>query len=247
MRRLIIRPGAIGDFIVSLPAMECLKTDYLEVWTHRRTAPLVRFADSVRAIDATGIELTGITQDPPAELAGFDDIVSWYGANRPEFREAVRGLPFRFFPALPPDRADMHATDFYLSQVGGPLGAIPRIECSVARENYAMIHPFSGSPRKNWPLEKFQALAAHLERAMPVRWCRGADDPALPDAVQIDDLWELACWIARARVYVGNDSGITHLAAAVGTPTLTIFRASDPAVWAPRGARVRVVTVKMEA
>src|ERR1051325_1521886 len=115
MRRLIIRPGAIGDFIVSLPAMECLKTDYLEVWTHRRTAPLVRFADRVRAIDATGIELTGITQDAPAELAAFDDIVSWYGTGRPEFREAVHGLPFRFFPALPPDGAGMHATDFYLS------------------------------------------------------------------------------------------------------------------------------------
>jgi len=65
--------------------------------------------------------------------------------------------------------------------------------------------------------------------------------------VRIDDLWELACWIARARMYVGNDSGITHLAAAVGTPTLAIFRASDPAVWAPRGAHVRVVTVKIEA
>ena len=247
MRRLIIRPGAIGDFVVSLPALECLKTDYLEVWTHRRTVPLVRFADRVRAIDATGIELTGITQGPPAGLEGFDDIVSWYGANRPEFREAVRGLPFRFFHALPPDGAGMHATDFYLSQVGGPPDAIPRIECGVTHENYAVIQPFSGSPKKNWPLKKFRALAAHLERVMPVHWCRGVDDPALPDAVRIDDLWELACWIARARMYVGNDSGITHLAAAVGTPTLAIFRASDPAVWAPRGAHVRVVTVKIEA
>src|SRR5690242_9491711 len=132
MRRLIIRPGAIGDFIVSLPALECLKTDYLEVWTHRRTVPLVRFADRVRAIDATGIELTGVTQGPPAELGGFDDIVSWYGANRPEFREAVRALPFRFFPALPPDRAATQATDFYLAQVGCPPGAIPRIDCGVA-------------------------------------------------------------------------------------------------------------------
>src|SRR5437016_7519066 len=98
MRRLVIRPGAIGDFVVSLPALECLKTDYLEVWTHRRAVPLVRFADRARAIDSTGIELTGITHGPPEELADFDEVVSWYGTNRAEFRDAVRGLPFRFLP-----------------------------------------------------------------------------------------------------------------------------------------------------
>jgi ADP-heptose:LPS heptosyltransferase len=241
LRRLIIRPGAIGDFIVSLPALESLKTRYLEVWTHRRTVPLVRFADRVRPIDATGLELTGITQPPPPELAAFDDIVSWYGTNRPEFRDAVRGLPFRFFPTLPPDGSAMHATDFYLAQLGFPAGANPRILCPAARGNFAVIHPFSGSPRKNWPLAKFRALAGHLERLMPVYWCAGADDPPLPGAICVDDLWELACWLARARVYIGNDSGITHLAAAVGTPTLAIFRASDPTIWAPRAPHVRIV------
>jgi ADP-heptose:LPS heptosyltransferase len=76
---------------------------------------------------------------------------------------------------------------------------------------------------------------------MPVYWCAGADDPPLPGAICVDDLWELACWLARARVYIGNDSGITHLAAAVGTPTLAIFRASDPTIWAPRAPHVRIV------
>ena len=75
---------------------------------------------------------------------------------------------------------------------------------------------------------------------MPVYWCAGAEDPPLPEAIRIDDLYELACWLARARLYVGNDSGITHLAAAVGTPVLALFGPSDPAVWAPRGANVRV-------
>ena len=45
-----------------------------------------------------------------------------------------------------------------------------------------------------------------------------------------------------ARVYIGNDSGITHLAAAVGTPVVAIFGPTDPAVWAPRGERVAVVS-----
>jgi ADP-heptose:LPS heptosyltransferase len=243
MRRLVIRPGAIGDFIVSLPALESLKTGYIEVWTHRRTVPLVRFADHVRAIDSTGLDLTGITQPPPAELAAFDDIVSWYGANRPDFRDAVRHLPFRFYSALPFDRGGMHAIDFYLNQLGCPPGGMPRIACDASRENFAVIHPFSGSPRKNWPLEKFRALAAHLERLMPVHWCSGADDPPISGATRVDDLWDLARWLARARIYVGNDCGVTHLAAAVGTPTLAIFRTSDPAVWAPRGPHVRVVQV----
>jgi len=242
----MIRPGAIGDFVLSLPALECLKAYYLEVWTASANVPLARFAHRARAIAATGLDLVGITEFPPgllAELRGFDSIVSWYGTKRAEFRDAVAELPFTFFQALPQDRS-LHATDFYLEQARtiSPCEReeIPRIRCDVRRENFAVIHPFSGSPRKNWPLEKFRALAARLERSMPVYWCAGAEDPPLPEAIRIDDLYELACWLARARLYVGNDSGITHLAAAVGTPVPALFGPSDPAVWAPRGANVRV-------
>lgn len=241
MRRLVIRPGAIGDVIVSLPALEHLRSDYLEVWTPAATVRLVRFADRVRAISSTGLDLLGVTE-PPAqlleELRSFDSIVSWYGTNRPEFQEAVAGLPFAFHPALPASGCSTHATDFYLGQVGAEPGAIPRIGIEAARENYAVIHPFSGSPRKNWQLEKFRAIAGRLP--MPVRWCAGDDDPPLPDAVRIPALYDLARFLAGACLYIGNDSGITHLAAAVGTPTLAIFVASDPAVWAPRGDHVRV-------
>jgi heptosyltransferase-3 len=242
MRTLVIRPGAIGDVIVSLPAIEHLRSDYLEVWTTARGVPLIRFADRVRAISATGLDLLGVTEAPPkllAELASFDSIVSWYGANRPEFHEAVAGLPFEFLPALPSADCPVHATDFYLQQVDAPPGGIPRIWVEVQRERYAVVHPFSGSPRKNWPLERFQRLAAKLP--MPVRWCAGEEDPPLAGAVRIPDLFDLAKFLAGAALYVGNDSGITHLAAAVGTPTLAIFVASDPAVWAPRGDHVRVV------
>ncbi len=59
--------------------------------------------------------------------------------------------------------------------------------------------------------------------------------------MRFENLYELACWLARARVYIGNDSGITHLAAAVGTPVVAIFGPTDPAVWAPRGERVAVI------
>lgn len=248
MRRLVIRPGAIGDLILSLPALESLRTGYTEVWVSGPNVPLIRFAHRVRSIVATGLNLLGVTE-PPADLIGelhsFDSIVSWYGANRPEFRQLTKslGLPITFHPTLPAGLGGevQHATDFYLEQLGLPPGAVPHIPCGVSRERFAVIHPFSGSPRKNWPLEKFRALARGLERTMPVRWCAGREDPHLEGAVLIDDLYQLACWLARASLYIGNDSGITHLAAAVGTPVLALFGPSDPAVWGPRSAHVRIV------
>jgi hypothetical protein len=247
VRRLLIRPGGIGDFIVSIPAMECLRTDYLEVWTTARNVPLARFADRARSISSTGLDLLGVTAPLAAlvdQLRRFDSIVSWYGAGRPDFGELVQslGLPFTFLSALPP--GGMHAADFYLEQVSRIANCtsdgIPRIACPMARENFAVIQPFSGSPKKNWPLEKFRSLASQLVRIMPVHWCSGPDDPPLPGATHMDDLYELACWLARSRLYIGNDSGITHLAAAVGTPVLALFGPTDPAVWGPRGPNVRM-------
>ena len=68
-----------------------------------------------------------------------------------------------------------------------------------------------------------RALAAQLARDAPIYWCRGPEDPPLPGAVEIPDLFDLACWLARAQLYIGNDSGVTHLAAAVGTPVIAFF------------------------
>lgn len=247
MRRLIIRPGGIGDLLLSLPAIETLAAEYLEVWVASQNVPLIRFADRVRSIADTGLDWLGLPdREPPTllldTLRRFDSIVSWYGANRPEFRAAVEdlGLPFQLLPALPPDNT-LHAADYYLRQIGrADLAGFPRLDCPRWDGGFAVIHPFSGSLRKNWPLENFSALARWLAGRMPVRWCAGPQEP-LEDAVRIADLYELACWLAGARIYIGNDSGITHLAAAAGTPVVAIFLATDPAVWAPRGERVRVV------
>jgi ADP-heptose:LPS heptosyltransferase len=63
---------------------------------------------------------------------------------------------------------------------------------------------------------------------------------ARPAPRRFDDLYELACWLATARIYIGSDSGPTHLAAAVGTPVVALFGPSDPAVWAPRGPHVAI-------
>ncbi len=226
-RRLLIRPGAIGDVIVSLPALEFLREEFTEVWVPAPVVPLVRFADRVRAISSTGLDLLELGLAPvslAAALAGFDEIVSWYGTTRPEFVAAARPWPFRFFPALPAGPRLMHATDFYLDQVGAPPGASPRIAVPPRERTILALHPYSGSEKKNWPLARFAALA----KLEPFEWCHE----------KFEDLGELADWLAGARLFVGNDSGITHLASAVGTPTLALFGPTDPAIWAPRGALV---------
>ncbi len=57
MKRLLIRPGAIGDVIVSLPALEYLKADYTEVWVPTPTVPLIQFADKVQSIASSRIDM----------------------------------------------------------------------------------------------------------------------------------------------------------------------------------------------
>jgi heptosyltransferase-3 len=251
LRRLLIRPGAIGDCILALPALEYLRAEYTEVWVPSPVVPLIRFADRVRSIASTGLDLLGLPGvDPPAavveKLLAFDSICSWYGANSEEFRACVRelGLNFRFLDALPPAGNRIHAADFFLREAGCARPALPRIDTGTGeRGGFAVIHPFSGSARKNWPLERYRELARRL--AVPVEWCAGPSEP-LEGAVRFEDLYGLACWLGKARLYIGNDSGITHLAAAVGTPVVAIFGPTDPAIWAPRGGRVGIVSGDLE-
>jgi heptosyltransferase III len=250
-RRLLIRPGAIGDTILWLPALDCLRAGFTEVWVPGAIVPLIRTADRVESILATGLDTLGLPDLPPRaslieRLRSFDSIVSWYGANRPEFRATMEalGLPVRFFPALPPEDGRVHAAEFYLAQARTlsrrAVDPIPRLACPRRDGGFAVIHPFSGSPKKNWPLERYRELARQLGEHLPVRWCAGPEKP-LEDAVRFDNLYDLAGWLATARLYIGNDSGITHLAAAVGTPVVALFGPTDPRVWAPRGGRVTIL------
>lgn len=246
MRRLLIRPGAIGDCILSLPALEHLRADYTEIWVPSAIVPLIRFADAVSSIASTGLDLVGIGDLKMAprlieKLESFDSIVSWYGANRAEFRDALlsRGLPCDFHRALPPPEYDGHAIDFFAGQIGAAPGLVPRIPIRGSKKRAAIvIHPFSGSRKKNWPLAKFRELAARLP--YPVEWSAGPEEK-LPEATRFDDLAQLAEWISSARLYIGNDSGITHLAAATGVRTIALFGPTNPAIWGPRGENVTIL------
>ncbi len=248
MKRLLIRPGALGDTVVWLPAAEqWLSGGGGEIWCAGANADVVRHLGTVRAIEGSGLELLEL---PGAEVPGalidrlrsFDEIVSWYGTARAEFREALIGLGVvaRFLPALPGEGGAVHAVDFYLGQVGGAAGGVPRVPVQRQDERYAVIHPFSGSRKKNWPLESFRAVAERLAGVMEVRWCAGPEEE-LDGAWRFERTGGLMEFLAGARVYLGNDSGPTHLAAAVGTPVVAMFGPSDARVWAPRGEFVEVL------
>jgi heptosyltransferase-3 len=225
----LIRPGAIGDFIIALPALESLQTGYTEVWCAGQNVPLARFADAAQSIVSAGLDRVGIlpAEDVMARLATFDSIISWYGTNRPDFRHFVRDLPFQFLTAIP--------------TAPGQRGVgFPVIRCPAASRSFAVVHPFASSPAKRAPIELFRKVSAKLAQSMPVHWLAGPEEQ-LDCAVRIEDLYELACWLRQARIFVGNDSGISHLAAAVGTPVTAFFQASDPRIWSPRGPAVNVV------
>ena len=119
---------------------------------------------------------------------------------------------------------------------------------------FVLVHPGSGSPTKNWPVERFARVVHALPDALgaaPVVLAGPAEAEnaerlaaalSLPASVLRDlQLTVVAGLIRHARAYVGNDSGLTHLAGLVGTPTLALFGPTDPVMWAPLGPRVRVL------
>lgn len=115
---------------------------------------------------------------------------------------------------------------------------------------FLAIHPGSGSPRKNWPSERFAAVVEAVSAGRPWLLVEGPAEVTsaatlgeLPGAVLARELPPrlLGAVLSCAGVYLGNDSGVSHLAAAWGTRTVALFGPTDPEVWAPCGACVRVV------
>lgn len=205
------------------PAMEALRSRYTEVWVSRPVVPLVLFADRVRALADTGIDKAGLPGvDAPVlrEFERFDRIVSWYGSAREDFRAAVTKMPFEFRPAL----------------AATPPAAVPRIPIRGPRHGAVIAHPYSGSAKKNYP--GFEQLAKEFPRIL---WTCGPEE-IWPGALRFDCLGELARWISGASLFIGNDSGITHLAAALNVRTIALFGPTDPAIWCPPGAHVTAMT-----
>jgi heptosyltransferase III len=129
-------------------------------------------------------------------------------------------------------------------------GLMPRLLTRAQEATFAgatLIHPGSGSSRKNWPLERFIELSRRLEGlGHRVVWIRGPAEMGQPEAwtgerLDRPSLQALAATLAASRLFIGNDSGVSHLAAAVGAPTVALFGPTSQTVWRPDGPRVRVV------
>jgi heptosyltransferase-2 len=152
--------------------------------------------------------------------------------------EAARELGAVAVP-LPPD---MVPTEAERAEARPILARLP--------PRFLALHPGSGSATKNWPVDRFAEVARKLSPLRPWLLVIGpADDAAgsalgaKPDVVVALSLPPrvLGTVLREAGCFVGHDSGVSHLAAAFGTPVLALFGPTDPAVWAPVGRHVQVL------
>jgi heptosyltransferase-2 len=127
---------------------------------------------------------------------------------------------------------------------------------AAARRSWLAVAPGSGHPKKNWPLAHYYEVSRALawEYKLGVVWLTGPAEavwlPYLEALAAAQDhallagapLSQVAAVLAHCRLFIGNDSGLTHLAAALNGPqVLALFGPTDPAVWAPTGSRVQVL------
>jgi ADP-heptose:LPS heptosyltransferase len=198
-------------------------------------------------------------------------IYSWCARQQANFvdrlQEAWLGKAkvFSFRPELvtmPQSDYYLSCLNFYVSQMTAPLvelRAEARRRCDsfchreeIGLEPLLIIAPGSGAKEKNWPAAYYLEVA-HWWRGQlggkvvvivgPVEDERGGTEELASSCIvaRALDLAELAALLARCDVYIGNDSGVSHLAAAVGAPTFAVFGPSDERQWAPRGRTVSLL------
>ncbi len=266
---LVLFPGALGDFLCFLPTLVAVharhrgalrvvaKPSLLELISPLRVAGISIDRREVADLFSTAAE---VRPETAALFAGVERVYSWTGSTDPDLRRRLRAIadapvdihPFRGM------RPGEHAADYYArcagvephDTIGACIADDPQWFASVATDypegTFMVVHPGSGAARKNW--QGFASL---------MRWCQQRGDVAIllrgpaetalgsevPAAGVLDGLTliQVASLLRRTRLYVGNDSGITHLAAAVGTATVALFGPTDPAVWAPRGKHVQIL------
>ena len=291
---LVIRGGAIGDFILTLPAIAALRRQFpqahLEVLGYPHIAQLAvagGLVDRVQPIEARGLAgffARGGTLEPNLMdyFSEFDLVISYLYDPDEIFKTNVCRCAVGQFIVGPhrPDEADrIHATQVYLKPLERlaifDADPVPRLNVgqasSLSQTSSTILlnqvgdrrdacptltlHPGSGSEKKNWPETKWAELIQQimvttnwnlllvggeaegerlrrLATAMPSARCSIAQ--SLP-------LVELAQRIQSCAAFVGHDSGITHLAAAVGLPCIVLWADTLEEVWRPQGEQLVVL------
>ena len=204
-------------------------------------------------------------------LGAYDAVFSWLGGRSERFAsrlQALTGSRARLFP-FRPATPQGHQADYYLSCLnrGEVLPSQPMIalrrEAILWRDDFCARHaldqrpvlaiaPGSGAREKNWPEDFFLGVAQWWHAATggavtllagPVEQERGGIEKLRRCCLVADELRlsQAAALVSRCTVYLGNDSGMSHLAAALGVRTVAIFGPSDVRQWAPRGDKVTIV------
>ena len=285
-RILVIRGGAIGDFVLTLPALKALRESYpkahIEILGYAHIAALAEkrfYADAVRSIEygplsrffARGAELP---EDLAIYFADFDLIISYlFDPDRIFQTNLERAGADTIIVGPSKLTAESHASVQLARPMTEDLGL--EISDSGARfvaasedlkeaegfleglvQPMVALHPGSGSEKKNWPLQNWLELAESLladknftgsllvvsgeaDEAQALGFRSLNADPRVRFAHNLP-LPQLAAILGKT-IFLGHDSGISHLAAAAGANCLLLFGPTDPAIWAPMNQNVEVM------
>ena len=275
-RILVIRGGAIGDFILTLPVLAALRERFpgaeIEVLGYPRIASLAisgGLAKAVHALESPGLAMffarSGALDLEWRDFFGqFAIVISYLFDPDKIFETNVKSCGPRQFIAAqhrPDEAKPIHASDVFLKPLeqltifdGDPVARL-ELPGLGKRKNWLALHPGSGSKSKNWPEKNWRELVAHLLDHSPLnllviggeaegnrlqRLANGMPPERLEIAQHIP-LPELAPRLAKCAGYVGHDTGMTHLAAALGLPTLVLWGPSNETIWRPLGEKVRLL------
>ena len=289
-RILVIRGGAIGDFILTLPAIAALRRQFpqahLEVLGYPHIAQLAvagGLADRVQPIEARGLAgffARGGTLEPDLMdyFSEFDVVISYLYDPDEIFKTNVcRCAVGQFIVGShrPDETERIHATQVFLKPLERlaifDADPVPRLAFGHqnnpgradlpvspdARQHVPTIifHPGSGSEKKNWPEPKWAGLIQQImatthwdlllvggeAEGERLRRLATVLPPARCSIAQGLPLAELAQRIQSGAAFVGHDSGITHLAAAVGLPCVVLWADTLEEVWRPQGEQLVVL------
>jgi heptosyltransferase-2 len=275
-RILVLRGGAIGDFILTLPAIAALRLKFPQAELHILGEPRIaglavaaRLADAVSSVNDPSLAGFFIAQgtSDPEQAKFFSSVtlaVSYLSDPDKVFESNFRrcsSARFIVAPHRPNEAEKMHASGVYLKPLEclGIFNAdpVPRLSIgghSPVRKTVA-LHPGSGSERKNWPEPQWAELMAFLiERSDGdllliggeaegdrLQRLRGKFSSARIHLAQHLPLVELALRMKACVAYVGHDSGISHLAAALDLPGLILWGPTVAEIWRPRSDKMTLL------
>jgi ADP-heptose:LPS heptosyltransferase len=241
---LIIRACAVGDFVLNLPVLTVLHRRYpnARFTLVGNVAPLALAREIVPVENVYSIELPPWSRlffEAVPKLK-FDSAIVWMKDSTVSENLRLSGIPS--VVRADPFPTFGHAADHLLRTLELEKPGLPDLWSPQSDD--VIIHPGSGSSKKIWP--HFEGLLERLPEAVVLRESPNSPPQLRRGSLGIPvienlSLLEVSHHLRGCRAYIGNDSGITHLAAYLGCPTVALFGPTDPRVWGPIGRRTRIL------